>query len=231
MDIIYFNINGSSCPFWKDEKINSKGGIYYSDMYWPESLSDNLKKDWDRLLTLYFNFKNPIDSNFPSFWNKSMCDLFNNLTDEFFQKSLLELNGHKLIDRFEPLIESDKLWEYKLDPIKYHANLNKSIDDKDELKKYLDTKIELTSNLVNDIAKYKSFRISSIEFKAFNRLFLNFGGYKQFPISLCPFTNRTYLTIISFGGHGAVHLAVRIDRDDIFNNEEKLIELLNSYNQ
>lgn len=226
MEQIYFSNNGSACPFWKQEKVDVKGNIYYWDMFWPESLSDNLKNDWDRILTLYFNYNNPIDNRFPSFWNKSMCDLFNKMTYEFLQKSLIELNSYNVIDRFIPIKENEGLWEYKLDPIKYHLNFNTSIEDKDELKKYFESKYELTSYLVNDLPFYKSFLISDKEFKAFNRIFLNFGEYNHFPISLCPFTNRTFLTDINIGGHGAVYMATRVDREDILCNEKKIIELI-----
>jgi len=229
MELIYFSINGSSCPFWKEEKVDNKGNIYYWDMFWPESLSDNLKNEWNRILTLCFNYNNPIDIGIPSFWNKSMCDLFNTMTYEFLQKSLVELDNYKVIDRFIPIKENERLKEYRLDPIKYHLNFNASFDDKEEFKKYLDSKPELLSCYVIDILFYKNLIISDREFKAFNRVFLNFGEYKHFPISLCPFTNRTFLTDINIGGHGSVYMATRVDREDILRNEKKLIELINNY--
>jgi hypothetical protein len=229
MQTVYFYINGSGSPFWKEEKVDINGEFYYTDPHWLNDISEQLKKDWDKLVTLYSNYRNPIDSRFPSFWTNSMCNLFNNLACDFLKNSISELKTYTIIDKFTPLKQDERLWEYKFDPIKYHLNHNSSFYNKEDFKKYLESKLEFESNQVTDLPLYKGFIISYQEYKAFNRTFLTFEKYNNFSIEFCPLTNRTFLTTINNGGHAAVFSAMRIKREDIFQNEQKLIDLINNY--
>lgn len=228
MQQLIFFINGSGSPFWKKEK-TVNGYTYYDDLCWPDEISTKLKEDWKTLLILYDSHSNPIDIRFPSFWDESMCDIFNRLVHEFLEKCVLELKAYEIVDKFTPLKQDPKLWEYRLDPIKYHLNLNSSFSSQEDFKKYLESIPETKSEQIAEVSYYKRFEISRKEYEAFNRKFLTFGNYNHFPIEFCPLTNRTFLAIMYSQGHGPDYHAMRIKREDILHNEIKVTDLIKNY--
>ncbi|WP_321319414.1 hypothetical protein [Labilibaculum sp.] len=231
MKKLYFQIDGSSTPFWKEENKRNDGTMYYHDLYWPENVKNDLREKWNEIQTLYFQYPNPIDRKSPSLWNDSMCELFNKKVTEFYEYSKRVLVDFELINRNKQIKVDEKLFEYRLNPIKFHLGLNKSFDNKSDFQSFMDNNKERESKLTASIELYKSFQISNREYESFNRLFLNFGDYKNFPIEFCPFSNKTFLAIINTGGHYAVYEAMRIDRIDIIQNPQKILKYIETYLQ
>lgn len=229
MDKIYFCINGSSTPFWRKENIDNYGGVFYSDFLWPENLPIQIKDLWAKIRTLYYFHDNPIDKKFPSFWNQSMCDLFNNLVLELYKSSIDYFHDFEILNKSTILKEDIRLRDYRVDPLKHHLGLNKRFNDKESLIYFLNENPEQESVLMLEHQHYQKIQISYKEYKAFNRVSLNFGKFHDFKISLCPYSNRIYLAIINTGGHATIFEAMRIERKDIFEQEEKLIELIEKY--
>lgn len=225
MKDLYFYINGSGSPFWLEEHKDIYGNIYFSNLFWPQNPSKEFEKTWKSISIIFDSYRNPIDGQFPSFWTQSMCNLFNENVQNLLSLSKIELKNFNIINKFIPIIRDMRLPEYSLDPLKYHLGLNKNFNNKEAFEEYLKNKIETESLQIIDLPFEKNFRISQTEYYAYNRICLNFGNFKNFTISFCPFTNRTYITDINIGGHFAIYLASRIQREDILNNAEKIIRL------
>lgn len=222
MKKLYFYINGSGSPFWLDEKKDIHGNNYYWDLFYPANPSEKFKNEWDAIRTLFYTYQNPIDRNFPSFWTESMCNLFNNLVSNFLTTATFELPDYNLINKYLPIQQDGRLNLYQKDILKQHLGLNSHFDNKHNFEIFLNNKLEIESVQIVNLPFYEPFKINQIEFYAYNTISLTFDKYTNFQINLCPFTNNTYLTNINTGGHGAIFLAVRIDRNDILSNPEKL---------
>lgn len=230
LEKLYFHINGSGSPFWKEEKKMKGGKLYYWELYWPENTQKEFDERWREIRILHSEHNNPIDLRFPSFWNISMCELYNEKVKDFFVYSKSVLTNYKLINRVKPLEVDKKFNEYKLDPIKYHLGFNKSFDSKKEFISFLNENQETESKLTsNNIDYYQRFEISVQDYYSFNRVFLNFGNYKSFRIAFCPFSNKTFLAIINSGGHFPCYEAMRIDRKDIVKNQKKILKYSKNY--
>ena len=98
MNTLYFHINGSGSPFWREERKNNVGGTYLWDLFWPENPSIELVNSWKKIQILFETHSNPIDHNFPSLWTESMCDLFNQMVQDFYMLAQAELSDYYFIN-------------------------------------------------------------------------------------------------------------------------------------
>ena len=225
MKKLYFHINGSSSPFWIEEKKNNFGNFYFDDLFWPKNASSELKNSWQKISILFQTFSNPIDNRFPSFWTQSMCDLFNQLVSDFLNFSQSELNEFLIIDKYIKINQDERLLTYRQNIIKSHLEFNKIIKSEKELEDYFKFKNEIKSVLTSDLPFEEYLKIEQSEYDTLNVLTLCYGIYNKFQISVCPYSFKTYLANINLGGHGPLYQLIRINRQDIFTNPEKLISL------
>ncbi len=230
MQKLFFYINGSGSPFWLDEKKDINGNYYYEKLFWPENSSDEFKTSWSRISILYETYKNPIDFNFPSLWRQEMCDLFNNSVTDFLKLSESELKEFTLINKYNNINQDKRLIVYRQNIIKSHLEYNKTLYSEKELEDYFKYKNEIKSVLTTELPFEEIIRIEQCEFDTFNKITLCFGNYNNFQISICPYSFKSYLTDINIGGHYAVYNAIRINRQDIFVEPEKLIRIAKKLN-
>ena len=230
MTNLYFHINGSGSPFWLEEKKNIVGDLYYTNLFWPETPTPEFKIAYSRILTLYRTYQNPIDNQFPSLWTQEMCDLYNQFVTDFFNLSNSELKEYKIINKTENFIQDSRLISYRQNILKSHLDQNKTFNSKKEFEEYLEYKQEFTSILTTELSFEKITRIEQSEFNTLNKIILNFENYDNFQIAICPYSYKTYIADINIGGHYAVYLVLRVSRNDIFNDQLKLIRLLKTLN-
>jgi hypothetical protein len=230
MTILYFHINGSGSPFWLEEKKNILGELYYTNMIWPENVSTELKNAYRRILTLHRIHQNPIDINFPSLWTQEVCDLYNEFVTDFINLSNSELKEYSIINKNENFNQDSRLISYRQNILKSHLDQNKTFNTKKEFEEYLRSKQEFKSVLTNELDFEKITRIEQTEYNTFNRITLNFENYDNFQIALCPYSNKTFVIDINIGGHYAVYFAIRINRNDILNDQLKIISLAKTIN-
>lgn len=229
MTKLYYHINGSGTPFFFEKKILDNGIIIYDKPYWPKVSTDEFRNKWEEISILYHNHSNPIDIRFPSFWDTTICDLFNSKVRAFFNLSVLYLKEFELIDSSINLKRDKRLFDYRMDPIKYHLGLNKTFDKREDFMNYLDENKEEESVLVSQIKYYKKFEISRKAYECFIRVFLSFDSYTNFSIEFCPFSNRTFIAIMNISYHYPIYEAIRITREDLLNNSEKILKYHNNY--
>lgn len=222
---LYFYINGSGSPFWLEERENNVGGIYYWDLYWPENPSEEFKNSWRKISVLFETYNNPIDRTFPSLWTQSLCDVFNQIVGEFIRLSQIELPDYNIVNRYCSLNQDGRLIAYRQDILKSHLENNKIINDLVEFESYFKYRKEFNAILSSELPYDTNFRISQSEYDTLNRIRLRFGLYDNFEISVCPFSFRTFITDINIGGHFPVYQLMRISREDILNQQKKIIEL------
>lgn len=230
MDKLYFHINGSGSPFWREEKINISGNYYYNNLFWPENPSIEFKNLYNRILTLFKTYRNPIDLNFPSLWTQEMCDLYNQFVNDFFELSKSELKEYTLINKNKDVIQDVRLISYRQNIIKSHLEQNKTFNNEKEFQDYFQYKTEVKSVLTTELPFEQLTRITQSEFNTLNQITLNFGHFDNCRIAICPYSYKTYISDINIGGHGPVFNVLRINRGDIFNDQLKLIRLFKTLN-
>lgn len=228
MKTLYFYINGSSSPFWIEEKTDINGNNYYDKLFWPDNASIELQDLWNKIFTIHQTYLNPIDHNFPSLWPQEMCNLFNQLVADFLQLSKKELIDYNIIIKYKNLNQDSRYLHYRLDILKNHLGLNQIINSKNELEAYLKYKQETKSALTTELPFDEITSISQAEYETLNKLILNYESYNEFQISICPYSFRTYIANINIGGHYPSYSVIRINRQDIYSNYEKLIKLAKS---
>lgn len=225
MKTLYFFINGSGSPFWLEERKNNIGGTYFWGLFWPENPTVELKNEWHKIYVLFQTYSNPIDSSFPSLWTQSMCDVFNQLVEDFIKLSNEQLSDYQIINRYSKLTQDERLIVYRQDILKSHLNNNIIINNETEFKDYFNFRNEFNSTLSSEIPFETILRIERSEFDSLNRITLRFGSYDNFQVSICPFSFRTFITDINIGGHYPIYQLIRIQRDEMLSNPEKIIEL------
>ncbi|MBI3520165.1 MAG: hypothetical protein HY062_12535 [Bacteroidetes bacterium] len=230
MKNVYLYINGSGSPFWLDEKKNDFGTYYYSNLFWPENASIELKDSYNRIFTLYQTYQNPIDHAFPSLWTQEMCDLYNQLVADFFKLAQSELTEYTLLKRYSDITQDPRLLIYRQNILKSHSGQHQTMAGEKELEEFLKYKQEFNSALTTELPFEVITRIAQSEYDTLHKITLNFGIYHNFQISICPYSFKTYIADINIGGHFATYHVIRINRTDIFNAPEKLIQLAKTLN-
>jgi hypothetical protein len=123
------------------------------------------------------------------------------------------------------LNQDGRLIAYRQDILKSHLDNNKIINDLVEFESFFKYRKEFNAILSSELPYDTNFRISQSEYDTLNRIRLRFGLYDNFEISVCPFSFRTFITDINIGGHFPVYQLMRISREDILNQQKKIIEL------
>ena len=144
---------------------------------------------------------------------------------EIFNFECCELREafNSIIDKSIKINQDERLLFYRQNIIKSHLEANKIIKSEKELENYFQYKNEIKSKLTSDLPFEECLRIEQSEYETLNIITLCFGMYDNFQISICPYSFKTYLTNINLGGHGPSYQLIRIKRQDIFSNPEKLI--------